>query len=110
MCVHEQCRNGSKPFNDTQVMGGRGTVIAAAATVASALGTTPGTAAGAAAAEAAARESKAAAHKLRQAKAYAHLLTRGAKAVAYARLQARRNSDLGAVLAHVFVFSEGCYV
>lgn len=32
-------------------------------------------------------ETKAAAHKLRRAKAYAHLLTRGKKALAYADLQ-----------------------
>lgn len=44
------------------------------------------------------------AHKLHRAKAYAHLLTRAAKAVAYADLQARRRSIVagGAVVAASF--------
>lgn len=48
-----------------------------------------GAAATAAAVAAAELEAKAAAHKLVRAKAYAHLLTRGTKAVAYANLQVR---------------------
>lgn len=68
-----------------EVLGGDGTTAAAAAGGDSAV-------AAVTAAAAAAEESKVAARKLVRAKAYAHLLTRGAKAVAYAKLQASFHS------------------